>query len=326
MHVSPRDRSVTSSIWAGPFPHCHLLDVKGCAANANISQSAAICCSDLTRIESRRREKGTKSLLRGVEAGSSKRLDFLRTFACDKLTLHPCGALIPSVAWGLGGLPMKSKNVTGALCAALFAMTSPSQASVVDTFTVSPNPINAGASSLLDLNLSITADPGYFNAQFTGGTVTLYSGVGPQDSFTITPGINPQDFQQSYIYPLAGNFFPSFTVTANYSEQYQVYQQTGQYWQSSGYWYYYSYSCGFFSTCTGSYWVDTSHWVPLYGYVTYTATGSFSDRGNLSLVVNPLVDGGPAQATPLPAALPLFAGGLGVVALLARRRKQKRAA
>jgi hypothetical protein len=31
----------------------------------------------------------------------------------------------------------------------------------------------------------------------------------------------------------------------------------------------------------------------------------------------------PAATTPLPAALPLFAGGLGVIGLLARRRKRK---
>jgi hypothetical protein len=31
-------------------------------------------------------------------------------------------------------------------------------------------------------------------------------------------------------------------------------------------------------------------------------------------------------ATPVPAALPLFAGGLGVIGMFARRRKQKNAA
>ena len=34
----------------------------------------------------------------------------------------------------------------------------------------------------------------------------------------------------------------------------------------------------------------------------------------------------PAAATPLPATLPLFAGGLGVIGLLGRRRKRKNAA
>jgi hypothetical protein len=39
-----------------------------------------------------------------------------------------------------------------------------------------------------------------------------------------------------------------------------------------------------------------------------------------------LLEGGPTSATPLPAALPMFAGGAGLIGLLARRRKQKRAA
>jgi hypothetical protein len=45
---------------------------------------------------------------------------------------------------------------------------------------------------------------------------------------------------------------------------------------------------------------------------------SGGDFGNTSFVS--------VSATPLPAALPLFAGGLGVIGLLARRRKQKNAA
>jgi len=32
------------------------------------------------------------------------------------------------------------------------------------------------------------------------------------------------------------------------------------------------------------------------------------------------------EATPLPAAFPLFAGGLGLIGLIARRRKQRQAA
>jgi len=42
--------------------------------------------------------------------------------------------------------------------------------------------------------------------------------------------------------------------------------------------------------------------------------------------IGPTTGGGNAGATPLPAALPLFAGGLGVIGLLARRRKRKLAA
>jgi hypothetical protein len=59
----------------------------------------------------------------------------------------------------------------------------------------------------------------------------------------------------------------------------------------------------------------------------YYADGSISSG---TLNANPGVWTGPgitsATATPLPAALPLFAGGLGVMGLLARRRKRKNTA
>jgi hypothetical protein len=57
---------------------------------------------------------------------------------------------------------------------------------------------------------------------------------------------------------------------------------------------------------------------------------SFADTGNSTLRIDDLnvtevttgTGGGPNLATPLPAALPLFATGLGIVGFLARRRKR----
>jgi len=52
--------------------------------------------------------------------------------------------------------------------------------------------------------------------------------------------------------------------------------------------------------------------------------GSYANMFGLTIDIN--VSSNEATTTPLPAALPLFAGGLGVIALLTRRRKQKAAA
>jgi len=211
-----------------------------------------------------------------------------------------------------------------ALCA-LSGLNVNADASVVSTFTVTPGAISAGGSSALDLLLTLSADPGYFNAQFTGGSVTLNSGIGPSQVFTVPSGVSaPQDFNFSLNYPTAGNYTPSFSYTADYSEQYAVYQQTGTQYISQGYWHTYSYSCGFLSTCYGENWVDTSYYAPVYGYVDYTAYSSNSDSGNGSLLVTGAISD--IAATPLPATLPLFVSGLGGLGLLGWRRKRKNSA
>jgi hypothetical protein len=63
-------------------------------------------------------------------------------------------------------------------------------------------------------------------------------------------------------------------------------------------------------------------------YFTYDGAVVQSGQGDNVLLTSFAGDntgGGGANPTPLPAALPLFAGGLGVMGLLARRRKRKNA-
>ncbi len=53
-------------------------------------------------------------------------------------------------------------------------------------------------------------------------------------------------------------------------------------------------------------------------------TGAFQDIGVLfGLAADTLLVQSDVETTPLPAALPLFAGGLGVIGLMARRRKKR---
>lgn len=213
-----------------------------------------------------------------------------------------------------------NRSIKNSVLAVAFAMSawfgdaSQASASVYSSFSLSPATLNAGGTSELDLDLTVSADCcSNYNAQFTGGSVTLNSGLGPSQTFNITAGTTFDHFSATFNYPVAGNFTPSFSYSASYLEQ-----NTQWYFYYSGYWYYYSYSCGFVQSCTGQYWVDTSHYAPY----TYTNYNSQDGSGSQGLVVNSLAEAD-VSATPLPAALPLFATGLGAMGLLGWRRKRK---
>jgi hypothetical protein len=68
-----------------------------------------------------------------------------------------------------------------------------------------------------------------------------------------------------------------------------------------------------------------------YDFVTFTASGGtigsviLEDAGSAAFEYADQTLSGTTAETPIPAALPLFAGGLGLVALFSRRRKQNKA-
>jgi hypothetical protein len=186
-------------------------------------------------------------------------------------------------------------------------------ASVVDTFSVNPNPITVGGQSTIDLQLNLLSDfacntstcQGYYNAQFTGGTATIFNGIGDSQLFNIGSGGTSRDFQLQSTYLNAGTWNPNFTISANYTENYELYQYEYTDW----------YNCGFFG-CTS--------YRDVYGWITYSTTGNnTSGGGSTSLTVDPNFSISSVSATPLPAALPLFATGLGAFGLLGWRRKRK---
>lgn len=101
-------------------------------------------------------------------------------------------------------------------------------ASVLDMFSVSPDHMAAGHTASLDLQLILLADPGYFNAKITGGSVTFSSGFGTSDTVAI-PGGNSTfaDVSTAFTYADVGSYSPSFSAIIGYVEEYTAFGVVG---------------------------------------------------------------------------------------------------
>jgi hypothetical protein len=117
---------------------------------------------------------------------------------------------------------------------ALFAAHDAAKADVISSFSVNLGTIDAGQQSTLDLTLTAVQDPtlcpytvgptcggSHVATALTGGSVTLYSGTGLSQSFTISTDLTDpatENFQFSFTYPTPGTFTPSYQFTADYQE------------------------------------------------------------------------------------------------------------
>jgi hypothetical protein len=188
-------------------------------------------------------------------------------------------------------------------------MASTGSAAVVSIFTTESDTITAGEKGVLSLHLDLKADPGsYYNAQFAGGLLTLYSGSGALTSFQLGAGGTTRDFSYAFDYSTPGSFNPSFMLTGQFTQQYDQYVHLYDYAQTN---LVRSTKC---RTCF-SY---TTQLISVFGWKTFSDSENFTLSGNSFLTAEPL-------ATPLPAALPLYATGLGVITLLAMRRRRRAA-
>jgi hypothetical protein len=196
----------------------------------------------------------------------------------------------------------------GALAGALvLGATSLAQSSVVPIFTTSSDTITAGGQDVLNLHLDLLADPGNYGAQFAGGSVTFYSGVGSSTSFDLGFGGSARDFSYAFSYTDPGTYTPSFTLTGSYTQSYDANVQIGSFPKtvlvSS-------------KQCTFPCFTYATTLIPIYEKQTFSDSQAFSLRGDTMLTADPV-------ATPLPAALPLYATCLGLIALLAWRRRRR---
>jgi len=207
---------------------------------------------------------------------------------------------------------LRQFRIVGALAAAQsLAMTSMGWATVLPIFTTKSATITAGEKGVLELHLDLKTDPGsFYNAQFAGGLLTFYSGNGALTSFELGVGGTTRDFTYAFDYTTPGSFKPSFTLTGQFTQQSDAYVHLYDYAQTS---LVRSPKC---RTCV-SY---TTQLISIFGWKTFNDSENFAFSGNLS------VTAADARATPLPGALPLYATGLGLMALLTWRKRRRRSA
>jgi hypothetical protein len=169
-------------------------------------------------------------------------------------------------------ISLNSKALLVAFVLALPAgMTSRASAAVLSNFSVSPTSILEGDSATLHLELTLI-DPNPA-VVFLGGSVTLFSGLGPPPLPPVPIGVGgtTRDFFATFFYPTAGTYKPSFLVL-------------------------------------GLFFGDPDKPVPI------LCADGCRIEGSALLTVT---------ATPLPAALPLFGSGLGLMGLVGWWRKKR---
>jgi hypothetical protein len=187
---------------------------------------------------------------------------------------------------------------------------STGSAAVVPIFTTESDTITTGEKGVFNLHLDLSADPGNYNAQFAGGLLTFYSGNGALTSFQLGVGGTTRDFTYAFDYTTPGSFKPSFMLTGQFTQQYDQYVHLYDYPQTS---LVRSPKC---PPCF-SY---TTQLISVFGWKTFSDSESFTLNGNAFLTAEAPI------TTPLPGALPLYATGLGVITLLAMRRRRRAAA
>ena len=201
---------------------------------------------------------------------------------------------------------LQKLGVAGAFVAAgFFGTAATSSAAVVPIFTVDVDTITAGEKGVLHLHLDLGPSSNKnYDAQFAGGLLTLYSGNGASTTFQLGGGGASRDFSYAFDYPAAGSYTPSFMLTGSFTQEHDEYVHLYDYAKTV---LVRSITC---RTCV-SY---TTELISVFGWKTFSDSESFTLSGSLPLT---------SVITPLPAALPLYATGLGVIGLLAWRKRRR---
>jgi hypothetical protein len=195
------------------------------------------------------------------------------------------------------------------LAAGFFGTAATSSAAVVSIFTVDADTISAGQKGVLQFHLDLKpSSTNDYDAQFVGGLLTLFSGNGASTTFQLGSGGGSRDFTYAFDYPAAGSYTPSFMLAGSFTQKHDEYVHLYDYAKTV---LVRSTNC---RTCV-SY---TTQLISVFGWKTFSDSENFTLSGSLLLNADAII-------TPLPAALPLFATGLGVIGLLAWRKRRRAA-
>jgi hypothetical protein len=195
------------------------------------------------------------------------------------------------------------------LAAGFFGAAAPSSAAVVPIFTVDADTTSAGQKGVLHLHLDLQPNSSKeYDVQFAGGLLTFYSGNGAFATFQFGGGGASRDFSYAFDYAAAGSYTPSFMLTGSFTQKHDEYVHLYDYAKTVPL---LSPKC---RTCV-SY---TTQLIHVFGLKTFSDTERFALAGSAAFNIESLV-------TPLPAALPLYATGLGVIGLLAWRKRRRAA-
>jgi len=202
---------------------------------------------------------------------------------------------------------LQTLRIAGALAAAgLCGTASLSSAAVVPIFSTESDTITAGEKGVLNLHLDLNPDSSkYHDAQFAGGKLTIYSDTGSFTSFDLGVGGTVRDFTYAFDYAAPGSYTPSFVLTGSFT---QKYDETISYGVTSTK----LVKTGLCAWCV----IAKTVIVQKSELKTFSDSKTFALDGDLSVTVEAVI-------TPLPAALPLYATGLGLIALLAWRKRRR---
>jgi hypothetical protein len=122
---------------------------------------------------------------------------------------------------------MNLRTLVAVIAAGLLPAAAPAEAAVIATLTATPNQVQAGGSVTLDATLVAQPDPGFIASILQGIVVTIDSGAGASQAFSLDAEQSTQEFTGTFVYPTSGSFTASISGTLSEREAFVEQVQVG---------------------------------------------------------------------------------------------------